>query len=43
MKYIQDHIQNIKNNIILGDFNGYIGFSGPQPMNKKHNRLLNGR
>ena len=24
MKYIQDHIQNIKNYIILGDFNGHI-------------------
>ena len=35
MKYIQDHIQNIKNYIILGDFNGHIGFLGPQPMNKK--------
>ena len=23
-KYIQDHIQNIKNYIILGDFNGHI-------------------
>ena len=34
MKYIQDHIQNIKNYIILGDFNGHIGFLGPQPMNK---------
>ena len=23
MKYIQDHIENIKNYIILGDFNGH--------------------
>ena len=29
IKYIQDHIQNIKNYIILGDFNGHIGFLGP--------------
>ena len=34
MRYIQDHIRNIKNYIILGDFNRHIGFLGPQPMNK---------
>ena len=40
MKYIQDHIQNIKNYIILGDFNGHIGFLGPQPMNKNGELML---
>ena len=34
MKYIQYHIQNIKNYIILDDFNRHIGFLGPLPMNK---------
>ena len=40
MKYIQDHIQNIKNYIILGDFNEHIGFLGPQPMNKNGELML---
>ena len=40
MKYIQDHIQNIKNYIMLGDFNGHIGFLGPQPMNKNGGLML---
>ena len=40
MKYIQDHIQNIKNYIILGDFNGHIGFLGPQPTNKNGELML---
>ena len=40
MKYIQDHIQNIKNNIILSDFNGHIGFLLPQPMNKNGKLML---
>ena len=40
MKYIQDHIQNIKNYIILGDFNGHIGYLGPQPMNKNGELML---
>ena len=40
MKYIQDHIQNIKNYIILDDFNGPIGFLGPQPTNKNGELML---
>ena len=40
MKYIKDHIQNIKKYIILGDFNGHIGFLGPQPMNKNGELML---
>ena len=34
MKYIQDHIQNMKNYFILGDLNGHIGILGPQPLKK---------
>ena len=40
MKNIQDHIQNIKNYIILGDFNGHTGFLGPQPTNKNGELML---
>ena len=40
MKYIQDHIQNIKNYTILGDFNGHIGFLGLQPTNKNGKLML---
>ena len=40
MKCIQDHIQNINNYIILGDFNGHIGCLGPQHMNKNGELML---
>ena len=34
IQYVQEHIENTKNYIILGDFNGHTGFLGPQSMNK---------
>ena len=35
IQYVQEHIENTKNYIILGDFNGHTGFLGPQSINKK--------
>ena len=34
IQYVQEHIANTKNYIIVGDFNGHTGFLGPQSMNK---------
>ena len=34
IQYVQEHIENTKNYIILCDFNGHTGFLGPQSMNK---------
>ena len=40
IQYVQEHIENTKNYIILGDFNGHTGFLGPQPMNKNGDMML---
>ena len=34
IQYVQEHIENTKNYIIMGDFNDHTGFLGPQSMNK---------
>ena len=34
IQYVQEHIENTKNYIILGDLNCYTGFLGPQSMYK---------
>ena len=33
-QYVQEHIDNTKTYIMLGDFNGHTRFLGPQSMNK---------
>ena len=38
--YNMKHIENTKNYIILGDFNGHTGFLGPQSMNKNGDMML---
>ena len=40
IQYVQKHIGNTKNYIILGDFNGHIEFLGPQSMNKNGDMML---
>ena len=40
IQYVQDHIENTNNYIILGDLNGHTGFLGPQSMNKNGDMML---
>ena len=40
IQYVQEHIENTKNYIILGDFNGHTGFLGPHSMNKNGDMML---
>ena len=40
IQYVQEHIENTKNYIILGDFNGHTGFLGPQSRNKNGDMML---
>ena len=40
IQYVQEHFENTKNYIILGDFYGHTGFLGPQSMNKNGDMML---
>ena len=42
IQYVEEHIENTKNYIILDEFNDHTGFLGPQSMNKNNRILLNG-